>query len=166
SRQLIGYVALVGVVTVMSHLHAALGASMFVLPLTVLLALSASRFARRLFGPAASFWMLLTIPLTFSFLRLPDARGTVLAAPLLFLALTPDTDTSPRRRALTTAVVLGVLVYVHPLLGAMTIVAHVIIALLTRDTGFSLAGVMGALVLSVPQVATMAGASLPSWTPR
>jgi hypothetical protein len=143
-----------------------LAASAFVLPLVILVAISSVRFAMRIFGRRAGPWALITIPLTFSFLRLPDSRGTVLAVPLLFLGLSPDLSLSPRRRDVVTAVALGTLVYVHPLMGALGLLAYLAVAALIpgAEDKFGIAGPIAAAVFAVPQVLTMAGASLPSWT--
>ena len=162
SRQLVGYVAVLGMLTKATGLNGALAASAFVLPLTLSLGTASAVFARRLFG-RAGIWVLLTMPLTFSFTRLPDARGSVLAAPLLFLALSPDEKLSPARREAVTAIALGAMVYVHPLLGAMGIVLCAGIGL-WRRTGVGVAGAVGGIVLAVPQVLTLASTSLPTWT--
>jgi hypothetical protein len=50
-------------------------------------ALSVRRLAGELFGGSASFWALLTFPLTFTFMRLGDSRGTVVVFPLAAFAL-------------------------------------------------------------------------------
>jgi hypothetical protein len=165
SRQLIGYVATLGILVTVTHLRAALGESAFVLPLTAVFAVASARFARRVVGPSAAYWILLAIPLTFSFLRLPDSRGTVLAAPLVLLALAPDEDVAPRRRAAVSAVVLASIVYVHPLLGALTLATFAALSLYRRGgAGLDLAAAPIAVVACVPQILTMAGLSLPTWT--
>ncbi|MEX2538207.1 MAG: hypothetical protein WD646_06110 [Actinomycetota bacterium] len=166
SRQILGYVALLGAITKLTDRPAALTASAFVLPLVILVAISSVRFAVRIFGKRAGPWALLTIPLTFSFLRLPDSRGTVLAVPLLFFGLSPDLSLSPRRRDAVTVVALGTLVYVHPALGALALLTYLAMAALIpgAENKLGIAGPIAAAVGSVPQVLTMAGASLPSWT--
>jgi hypothetical protein len=82
SRLMLGYVALLGSLTTMTNLDAVLAEAAFAVPLTLLMALAARRLAGALFGGSASFWALLTFPLTFTFMRIPDSRGTVVVFPL------------------------------------------------------------------------------------
>jgi hypothetical protein len=87
SRLMLGYVALLGQITTITNLDAVLAEAAFALPLTILVALALRRLAGELFGGSASFWVLLTFPLTFTFMRIPDARGTVVVFPLAAWAL-------------------------------------------------------------------------------
>ena len=82
SRLMLGYVAFLGQLTTITNLDAVLAEAAFALPLTVLIALAIRRLAGELFGGSASYWVLLTFPLTFTFMRIPDSRGTVLVFPL------------------------------------------------------------------------------------
>ncbi|HEX7591943.1 MAG TPA: hypothetical protein VF375_08320 [Candidatus Limnocylindrales bacterium] len=82
SRLMLGYVALLGSLTTLTNLDAVLAEAAFAVPLTLLMALAARRLAGELFGGSASFWALLTFPLTFTFMRIPDSRGTVVVFPL------------------------------------------------------------------------------------
>jgi hypothetical protein len=81
SRIMLGYVGLLSQLTTITKLDAILAEAAFALPLTVLIALSMRRLAGALFGGTSSFWILLTFPLTFTFMRIPDARGTVVVFP-------------------------------------------------------------------------------------
>jgi hypothetical protein len=87
SRLMLGYVALLGQITTITNLDAVLAEAAFAFPLTILVALALRRLAGELFGGSAGFWVLLTFPLTFTFLRIPDARGTVVVFPLAAWAL-------------------------------------------------------------------------------
>ena len=87
SRLMLGYVAFLGQVTTITSLDAVLAEAAFALPLTILVALAVRRLAGELFGGSASFWALITFPLTFTFMRLPDSRGTVVVFPLAAFAL-------------------------------------------------------------------------------
>ena len=87
SRLMLGYVAFLSQLTTMTNLDAILAEAAFALPLTILVALSVRRLAGELFGGSASFWALLTFPLTFTFMRLGDSRGTVVVFPLAAFAL-------------------------------------------------------------------------------
>jgi hypothetical protein len=82
SRLMLGYVALLSQLTTITNLDAVLAEAAFGLPLTVLMALAVRRVAARLFGESAGFWVLLTFPLSFMFMRIPDARDTVVVFPL------------------------------------------------------------------------------------
>jgi hypothetical protein len=87
SRLMLGYVALLGQVTTITSLDAVLAEAAFALPLTILVALAVRRLAGELFGGSAGFWALVTFPLTFTFMRLSDSRGTVVVFPLAAFAL-------------------------------------------------------------------------------
>ena len=82
SRLMLGYVALLSQLTTITNLDAVLAEAAFGLPLTVLMALAVRRLTARLFGESAGFWVLLTFPLSFMFMRIPDARDTVVVFPL------------------------------------------------------------------------------------
>jgi hypothetical protein len=79
---MLGYVALLSQLTTITNLDAVLAEAAFGLPLTVLMALAVRRLTARLFGESAGFWVLLTFPLSFMFMRIPDARDTVVVFPL------------------------------------------------------------------------------------
>lgn len=175
SRLFLGYAALLGALTAMTGLSAALAVAAFALPLTVLLAVGGYHVCRVLAGPTAAFWSLLTVPLTFTFLRLPDARATVLAFPLaaICLALTlPDPRDDTRRttlggrsRPILVAMALGAAVTVHPVIGSFAAAAVAILAL-SRAAPLRraiLAGLVGGGLVALPQAAIMLGFDLPSW---
>jgi hypothetical protein len=82
SRLMLGYVALLSQLTTITNLDAVLAEAAFGLPLTILMALAVRRLTARLFGESAGFWVLLTFPLSFMFMRIPDARDTVVVFPL------------------------------------------------------------------------------------
>ena len=185
SRLMLGYVALLGQLTTLTNLDAVLAEAAFALPLTILLALAVRRLARDLFGGSASFWVLLTFPLTFTFMRIPDSRDTVVVFPLAAWALCtiagelrrrkgplrPDEiraavpPASSRRPDLALAFALGGAFLVHPVIGLVAITAAggaliLYPACLARRLVPALGG---GLVLAVPQALTMAGIDAPSW---
>jgi hypothetical protein len=103
SRLMLGYVALLGQITTITHLDAVLAEAAFAFPLAVLIALALRRLAGELFGGSASFWVLLTFPLTFTFMRIPDARGTVVVFPLAAWALAVASEELRHRASMARA---------------------------------------------------------------
>jgi hypothetical protein len=186
SRLMLGYVALLGQLTTITNLHAVLSEAAFALPLTIVIAVSLRRLAGELFGSSAAFWVLLTFPLTFTFMRIPDCRGTVVAFPLAALALTviarelrarrraigparPAADIPAgrpsRRPDISLAFAIGGAVLVHPLIGLVAATAAVG-ALILHPTrlGRRLVPALGSgAVIAAPQVLTMLGIEAPSW---
>jgi hypothetical protein len=197
SRLFLGYVGLLGTVDILTDLPAALVVAAFALPATVLLAcgsvLLAGALSRRAEATGAAtsaseraraapqsggFWVLLSVPLTFVFLRLPDARASVLVFPLVCLAFAtligggadrqgvgPSLRSGVgRRRGIVVAAALGSAVLVHPLGGAFAIAAVLVFAILSPDRArLAVAGVGGAAVLALPQIAVMIGLNPPAW---
>src|SRR5581483_10596130 len=167
SRQFVGYVAAVGILAVLTHLHGALAVAALAFPTTILFAASVARFASRLFSPAAGYWALIVVGMTFPFKRLPDGRATLLGCVVLLVALTFDDDLPTSRRAAVETITLVSLVYLHPLFAAMGIVAYVMSRCWTSESSGESRwfGVLsGTLVAAFPQLGTMAGVSLPSWS--
>ncbi len=176
SRIFLGYVAFMGSLTALTGLPATLAVAAFALPLSVLLAAGGYHLCRVLAGPAAGYWSLLTVPLTFAFLRLPDARAAVLAFPLaaaaIALTLPESRDgvrpltLAGRGRPILLAAALGCTVLVHPVIGGFATATVALIALvgggpLRRPV---LAGVVGSAVIALPQAALMLGVMAPAWT--
>jgi hypothetical protein len=181
---MLGYVALLGSLTTLTNLEAVLAEAAFAVPLTLLMALAARRLAGELFGGSASFWVLLTFPLTFTFMRIPDSRGTVVVFPLAAWAFIiasevrsrrtrpPDaadaTAPKPRRAgrpdiALVFAV--GGAFMVHPLIGlvAATGVVGALILYSRQLARRVIPALAGGLLIAVPQILTMAGIEVPAW---
>ena len=184
SRLMLGYVAFLGQLTTLTGLHAVLAEAAFALPLTVIIALALRRLAGELFGRAAAFWVLLTFPLTFTFMRIPDSRGTVVVFPLAAWALTviaTELRTARRRRAdddsrgptpapsrlpdLGLTAALGGAVLVHPLIGlvAATAATGALILYPTQLARRLIPALIGAALIAIPQAVTMAGIDAPSW---
>jgi hypothetical protein len=176
SRLMLGYVALLGSLTTLTNLDAILAEAAFAVPLTLMMALAARRLAGELFGGSAGFWALLTFPLTFTFMRIPDARGTVVVFPLAawaFITIAAELKSrhaapEPRRSrtpdiALACAVGGGFMV--HPLIGlvAATGVIGVLALYPRRLAGRLIPALAGGLLIAVPQGLTMAGIEVPSW---
>jgi hypothetical protein len=192
SRLMLGYVAFLGQLTTMTNLDAVLAEAAFALPLTLLMAAAVRRLARDLFGGSAPFWVLLTFPLTFTFMRIPDARGTVVVFPLAALALSaiaaelkdhrraarvaasrPATarpadapDRAPSRRPdLTLAFAIGAGFLVHPLVGlvAMTAVGGSLVLFPAILARKVVPALGSGVVMAIPQVLTMGAVAAPAW---
>jgi hypothetical protein len=182
SRLMLGYVAFLGELTTISNLDAVLAEAAFALPLAVLLAMAVRRLARDMFGGSAPFWVLLTSPLTFTFMRIPDARGTVVVFPLAALTLSlvigelrrrhraagqpaASPATPSRRPDLTLAFAIGAGFLVHPLVGLVAMAAAgAALVLYPIALARALVPALGAgVVLAVPQVLTMGAIAAPAW---
>ncbi len=191
SRLMLGYVALLGQLTTIVNLDAVLAEAAFALPLTILIALSVRRLAGELFGGSASFWVLLTFPLTFTFMRIPDSRDTVVVFPLAALALStiaaelrarrntgrarsawspvvggPDGVADESRRPdLALAFALGGAFLVHPLVGLIAFTAAVGAMILYPAQLWRrlVPAIAGGAVLAIPQVLTMGAIGAPAW---
>jgi hypothetical protein len=192
SRLMLGYVAVLGQLTTITNLDAILAEAAFALPLTILMALALRRLAGELFGGSASFWVLLTFPLTFTFMRIPDSRGTVVVFPLAAWALCTiaadlrrrhhqngrrgprgpggpgkgEPTTRPSRLPdLGLACAIGGSFLVHPLVGLCAITAAAGALILYPATlGRRLVpALVGGLILAGPQVLTMGAIEAPSW---
>jgi hypothetical protein len=186
SRLMLGYVALLGQLTTITNLDAVLAEAAFALPLTVLIALAVRRLTARLFGGSAGFWVLLTFPLTFTFMRMPDARGTVVAFPLAAYALIRVAEelrarTSARTDALPTGqqavrpidarpdlglvFALSCAFLAHPLVGlvAYTAAAAALVLYPARLARKLIPALGAGAVLAIPQALTMAGIGAPAW---
>lgn len=181
SRLFIGYVALLGTLSTLTALPAALAVSAFALPLSILIALGAAHLAQTLAGPAdgpttstgrtaassAGYWALLTVPLTFTFLRLPDARATVLVFAPVAIALAIVVSRGAwggRSRAVVLAAALAAAVLVHPLAGAFAVATVGLIGLLSPERfRLAVAGVIGAAIGALPQAVIMVGIAMPAW---
>lgn len=175
SRLMLGYVALLGQLTTIVNLDAVLAEAAFALPLTILVALAFRRLAGELFGGSASFWVLLTFPLTFTFMRLSDSRGTVVVFPLAVWAfctiaaeVRANHNSAARSRGrdvIGLTLALGGAVLVHPLIGLVAIAAAGL-ALIMYPAALVrrlVPALVGAAVLAVPQALTMADISAPAW---
>ncbi|MGD0121102.1 MAG: hypothetical protein ABSC46_00905 [Candidatus Limnocylindrales bacterium] len=175
SRLMLGYVAFLGQLTTITNLDAILADAAFALPLTILVALAARRLAGLLFGGSASFWILLTFPLTFTFMRLPDVRGTVFVFPLAAWALcmvaaelrarerpAPSPSRAPE---LSLVCAIGAGFLAHPLVGlvGITAVAGALILYPNRLARLLVPALGGGAILAIPQVLTMAGIAAPAW---
>ena len=192
SRLMLGYVAFMGQLTTITSLDAILAEAAFALPLTVLLVLALRRLAGELFGGSANFWVLLTFPLTFTFMRIPDSRGTVVVFPLAAWALCsvaaelrtrrrvaseaqePSHERVPvvasaqhgwRRPDLGLTFAIGAAFLVHPLVGLVAAVA-VAGALILYPISLGrrvLPALGGGLLMAAPQVLTMGAIEAPAW---
>ncbi|MEO7117655.1 MAG: hypothetical protein ABIZ34_01650 [Candidatus Limnocylindrales bacterium] len=171
----LGYVAFVGSVASLTSLPASLAVAAFALPLAMLLAAGGLLVAGSLAGRAAGVWTMMTVPLTFAFLRLPDASAVVLAIPLaaaavmLSIGARQGVDApflSGRSRPLLIAGALGATFLMHPLIGVFGL-ATMLVLILVRPTAAhraTVAGIGGAAVVALPQLAILAGVDAPSWT--
>ncbi len=181
SRLMLGYVALMSNLTVITNLQAILAVAAFALPLTVLTAISIRYLAGQLFGGGAAFWILLMFPLTFTFMRLPDTRGTVAAFPFAAYALgriagelrarwhhPPQASQAALapQPDLPLAAALGASILLHPIIGLVAAAASVGLLILDpRRLGPILTpALLTAGILALPQAITMGAISAPSWT--
>ncbi|MGH2357260.1 MAG: hypothetical protein ACRDGJ_04520, partial [Candidatus Limnocylindria bacterium] len=167
SRTLFGYVALQSVIATLTDLPAHLSVSAFGPLLAVLVGLASWRAAGALFGQGAAYWSLITVPLTFVFLRIPDARATVLvfvpvAAALALLVDPPAT--SRFRQQLLLAVSLGAALYVHPFIGGLALltVAGLSVGWPARFATLDMPAAVGAGLVALPQAAATLGIAAPS----
>jgi hypothetical protein len=189
SRVFLGYVALLGTVTVLTGLPATLAVSAFALPLALLLAASARVMAQSLVGrpapdgpgqrrqqatgrvlpiePMAGLWVLLTVPLTFTFLRLPDARASVLGfvpAALAIALLASGDRWMGRSRAVGLAAAIGCTLLVHPPTGVLLAATLGLAGLLSPGRmRLAWSGVLGGALVGLPQGLAMLGAGIPAW---
>jgi hypothetical protein len=172
SRLFLGEIALLGTLTVATGLPAALAMAAFALPLLVISGIAMARSAALAFGRSAAFWALVAFPLSFTFVRLTDARDSVTALPLAAAAFallvrspSATTDAAPERGhpdwALTITLLATVLV--HPLVGALATATVVVLTVseLGRWGRRAIPAVVGAAVAALPQVALMVGVGLP-----
>ena len=167
SRNFLGYIAFHGTLATLTDLPAARSVVAFVIPLTALVALACTRLSGALFGRAAGQWALLTVPLTFVFLRLPDSRATVTAFPIVIFALLvllrsprhPD-----RRHTATLAAGLAATILMHPVIGAFGVATAVLLVVAepSRYARRAIPGIVGGLTLALPQAAVMLDIGLPS----
>ena len=188
SRLMLGYVALLGQLATIANLDGILADAAFALPLTILAAIAARRLAGTLFGGSSSFWVLLTFPLTFTFMRLPDARGTVAVFPLAAWTLcvvaaelrrrplpanggetwSAGVPAAPKRSrlpdmGLTFAIGAGFLM--HPLVGlvAMTAAVGTLILYPRQLARLLVPALGGGAVMAIPQILTMGATDAPAW---
>ena len=175
SRLFLGYAALMGTLATLTGLPAALAMSASVSSLAILSAVAARRLASALFGREAGFWALLAFCLSFSFVRLPDARDSVVALPLaaLAFALLAAPGRPAKRGDLARAgpdwllaAALTAATLVHPLVGALT--AGSVVLLVAADPARHARRAIPALAATaiavLPQAAVMLGlAPAPAW---
>lgn len=168
SRTLLGYVGLEAVLSVITQVPAALSISAFITPLLLLFAAASHRLASVLFGGRAGYWTLLTLPLTFVFLRLPDARATSLVFVLVawVLAALVRPPVLPRtRQQLLLAAGIGACLLMHAFIGALLVLTVVLLAVAwpARFARLAAPAVLGGSLLALPQAAATLAMPLPSW---
>jgi hypothetical protein len=186
SRLMLGYVAFLAQLTTITNLDAVLSEAAFAVPFTFIIALAVRRLAGELFGGSAGFWALLTFPLTFTFMRIPDSRGTVVVFPLAAWALitisaelkarrtagadsaAPAPDSAARRSRLpdlSLAFAIGGGFLVHPLVGLVgaTAAAGALVLYPIPLARRLVPALAGGLLIAAPQVLTMGGINAPSW---
>jgi hypothetical protein len=184
SRLMLGYVALLSQLTTITNLDAVLAEAAFGLPLTLLMALAVRRLTARLFGESAGFWVLLTFPLSFMFMRIPDARDTVVVFPLAAWTLIriaeelrrhPRAGPQPTRPQLARphpdrldlglAFAIGGAFLLHPLMGlvAFTAAAGALVLYPARLARKLIPALGAGAVLAIPQALTVAGIGAPAW---
>jgi hypothetical protein len=189
SRTFLGYASLMGSITTMAALPAALAVAASILPGMLLVAAGVHRLASAIGGARVGLWALVTFTLTTSFARLPDARATVLVLPLVLFALAllverysqaevdEDTGTSGDGAAVTDAArtrgrrdwlaiggALGAAILVHPVIGALAFVTGGFVVLAKPDrVGLAVVpGLVVAAILALLQVAVMVDVTVPT----
>ena len=182
SRTVLGYDGFLGAIATMTGLPGGLAIAGFILPETILVAAGVHRLgtALRSGDPPIGPWALLAFALSQPFARLADARGTVVVVPLVCLGLAgaaellhrPEEEPDDRRsaepwrleRGVVIGLALGSATLVHPVIGFFAIVTVGVVALLRPSRlapDIVVAGVTAGLI-ALPQLATMAGLSLPT----
>ena len=167
SRVFQGYAGLLGSLATLTGLPATLAVAAFAVPVTLVSALAARRLAAVLFGRQAGYWALLVFPLSFTFVRLTDARDSVTALPLaacaLVLLVRPAIRGGPTRLPrgpdLPLGATLAATVLVHPLVGAFS-AATVLVVTLSDPRRYGrrvVPALAGAVVACLPEAAVMAG---------
>lgn len=169
SRTLFGYVALQATIATLVNLPAALSIAAFTLPLVLLSAMGTYRVAGSLFGAGAAYWSLITFPLTFVFLRIPDVRANALVFPLVAWTLVSLVTPPARQRWAQQTLVgmgLGASLYIHPLIAALLALTIAALALLwpIRFARIGVPALAGGALLALPQAAATLGVSAPSWS--
>jgi len=174
SRLMLGYIALLGQATTITNLEAVLAEAAFALPLTILVALALRRLTGQLFGGSASFWVLVTFPLTFTFMRIPDSRATVTVFPVAAWVLSSiaaelnaraGSAWQSRRPDIGLTFALAASFLVHPLMGlvAVTAAGLALIMYPARLSRRLVPALAGGLVMAAPQVLTMGAIDAPAW---
>jgi hypothetical protein len=177
SRTVLGYDALLGAIATMTGLSGGLAVAAFILPQTVLVAAGVHRLASALRNgdPPVGAWALLAFALSQPFARLADARGTVVVVPLVCLGLAiaaelirdkqePDGDPWRMGRGAVIGLALGAATLVHPVIGFFAIVTVGVIGLWRPHAAApdALVASVTAGLVTLPQLATMVGVSLPT----
>lgn len=174
SRTSLGFVAVLGTVTTLSGLAAALSVSAFILVEVLLVAAAAHRLGLAFGGRHAASWMLLTFALTQTFARLADDRSRVLVFPVAVVALIEfarmsrpggrELERESWRRLAPPALALGATILFHAVIGAFVAATLLVLALLDRRhrIGDAVAVVAIGGTLALPQAAIMVGIDLPA----
>jgi hypothetical protein len=164
SRMFLGYTALMGTTTTLTGLPAVLTVAAFILPAVSLVGLGMVRLATAVHGPALAWWMLLVFTLTASFARLADDRATVLVLPIVAFCLVELIAPEGSGRPIVLAIGLAAAVFVHPLMGVMTVgtIAALVALKPARYATLGVPALVGGALLALPQAITMLGVGLPS----
>ena len=174
SRVFLGDTALLGTLATLSGLRATLAVAAFAIPLLGLSAIAAARSASAAFGRNAGYWALVVLPLSFTFVRLTDARDSVTALPLAALAFSllmasPRDDAMNRPRAGSPdwmlAFALTAATLVHPLVGALAAGTVTVVSLAdpARFARRAVPALAGTAVACLPQLALMVGFAPPAF---
>jgi hypothetical protein len=185
SRLFLGYSSLMAILATLTGLPAGLTAAAFTSPLLALSAVGIRRLTSAAFGHQAGWWALVAFGLSFTFVRLPDVRDSVVALPLATLALAlmtrpeqerfertgaaqsasqPPTQTALRPDWLL-AVALTATTLVHPLVGALTVgtIAVGTLADPQRHVARAVPALVATAIAVLPQLAVMIGLEPAPW---
>jgi hypothetical protein len=171
SRLFEGEIGLLGTLTVATGLDATLAMAASAVVIAVLSAIAAWRAASAAFGRQAGYWALVLFPLSFTFIRLPDARDSVTALPLAafaFSLLARSTNqralirARPRQPDWLLGATLLAMVLVHPLVGALTWATVIVLAVADQRAAVRVLPAMaGAAIAALPQAAAMLDVGMP-----
>ncbi len=175
SRLSLGYVALLGTVTTLTGLPAALSASAFICVEVTLVALAVHYLAGVAGGRSVAVWALLLFTLTQPFARLTDDRSRILALALAAMTLAvllgemrraagPSRLETRPSRIIFLGAILGATFLMHAVIGALTAATVLLAALLAPSRSAVLIApvLIVAAALALPQAAVMLGIELPA----
>lgn len=174
SRLSLGYVSLLGTITTLTGLPAAVSAASFIAIEVLLVALGLRYVAITIGGGRAATWVLLAFAITQPFARLADDRSRGVVLPLVCLVLAAlisacrrsriasETDRTPDGTSLLAAAI-GASALMHAVIGALAALA-VLLTIVAAPGRAARTGIPALAVggmLAAPQALVMLGVPLP-----
>ncbi len=174
SRLSLGYVSLLGTITTLTGLPAALSVSSFIAMEVVLVALGLRHVATTIGGGRAGVWALLAFSITQPFARLADDRSRGLVLPLVCLTLATlvratrrsriasEADRGSRETTLL-AVGIGASILMHAVMGALAALAVLLTVAVApgRTARAGIPALAAGAMLAAPQALVMLGVPMP-----